>query len=138
MTALQELTSLRAENASLKAVAAALPEKDSALAAVTSERDTLAVANTGLIAERDGLAAKLATAEKANKDFAAAVETKAAAVAVQQLAAVGAQPAKAAPAPAAVNIVAALEAEKDPAKRAKLFKENRAAIRAEFNRTHLD
>jgi hypothetical protein len=35
-----------------------------------------------------------------------------------------------------VNILAALDAEKDPAKRAKLFKENRAAIRAEFNRTH--
>ena len=138
MTALQELTSLRAENASLKAVAAALPEKDSALAEATIARDTLAAVNAGLIAERDGLAAKLAAAEQSNKDFAAAVETKAAAVAVQQLAAVGAQPAKAATAPAAVNIIAALDAEKDPAKRAKLYKENRAAIRAEFNRTHLD
>jgi DNA repair exonuclease SbcCD ATPase subunit len=137
MTALQEIEKLRAELAQAKAVAAALPEKESALATVTAERDTLATANAGLIAERDALAAKLATAEKANKDFAAAVETKAAAVAVQQLAAVGAEPAKASPAPAAVNIVAALQAEKDPAKRAKLFKENRAAIRAEFNRTHL-
>lgn len=133
MTALQELTNLRAENASLKAAASALPD----IAALTAERDSLTAANATLTAERDALAVKLADAEKANKDFAAAVETKAAAVAVQQLAAVGADPAKASPAPAAVNIVAALQAEKDPAKRAKLFKENRAAIRAEFNRTHL-
>ena len=134
MTALQELTNLRAENASLKAAASALPD----VAALTSARDSLATANATLTAERDALAVKLADAEKANKDFAAAVETKAAAVAVQQLAAVGAEPAKAAAAPAAVNILAALDAEKDPAKRAKLFKENRAAIRAEFNRTHIN
>lgn len=132
MTALQELTNLRAENASLKAAASALPD----IAALNAERDSLTAANATLSAERDALAVKLADAEKAKKDFAAAVETKAAEVAVQQLAAVGAEPAKAAPAPAAVNILAALDAEKDPAKRAKLFKENRAAIRAEFNRTH--
>lgn len=132
MTALQELTNLRAENASLKAAASALPD----IAALTAERDSLTAANTALTAERDALAVKLADDEKANNDFAAAVETKAAELAVQQLAAVGAEPAKAAPTPAAVNILAALEAEKDPAKRAKMFKENRAAIRAEFNRTH--
>lgn len=132
MTALQELTNLRAENASLKAAASALPD----IATLTAARDSLTAANATLSAERDALAVKLADAEKAKKDFAAAVETKAAEVAVQQLAAVGAEPAKAAPAPAAVNILAALDAEKDPAKRAKLFKENRAAIRAEFNRTH--
>lgn len=132
MTALQELTNLRAENASLKAAASALPD----IAALTAERDSLTAANTALTAERDALAVKLADAEKANNDFAAAVETKAAELAVQQLAAVGAEPAKAAPTPAAVNILAALEAEKDPAKRAKMFKENRATIRAEFNRTH--
>jgi len=132
MTALQELTNLRAENASLKAAASALPD----IATLTAARDSLTAANATLSAERDALAVKLADAEKANKDFTAAVETKAAEVAVQQLAAVGAEPAKAAPAPAAVNILAALDAEKDPAKRAKLFKENRAAIRAEFNRTH--
>lgn len=132
MTALQELTNLRAENASLKAAASALPD----IAALTAARDSLSAANATLTAERDALAVKLADAEKANRDFTAAVEAKAAEVAVQQLAAVGAEPAKAAPAPASVNILAALDAEKDPAKRAKLFKENRAAIRAEFNRTH--
>jgi len=138
MTALQELAQLKAGVASaqadLSAASASLVQAQSDLSAVTAERDALATEKASLIAERDALAAKLADAEKANRDFAAQVEQRAAQVAVEQLAAVGAAPVPVAGADAPVTDYAALlAAESDPVKRTLLFRQHTKNIRRQAN-----
>jgi septal ring factor EnvC (AmiA/AmiB activator) len=96
MTALQELANIRGELDRIKADsdlnAQQFTEAQNALAAVTASRDALAAEKSEIVSERDALAAKVAALEKAAHDFTASVEIRAAALAVEQLAAVGVAP----------------------------------------------
>ena len=130
MTALQELANVKGELERIKADsdlnAKQFTDAQNALAEVTATRDALAAEKVALIAERDALAAKVATLEKASHDFNVSVETRAAAIATETLAAIGAQPLKTADAAKATEqnlaqLAADIRAERDPAKRASLF-----------------
>jgi peptidoglycan hydrolase CwlO-like protein len=96
MTALQELANLKGELDRIKADsdlnAQAFTDAQNVLASVTSERDALSAEKAALVSERDALAVKVTALEKASHDFTASVETRAAALATEQLAAVGAAP----------------------------------------------
>ena len=138
MTALQELANLKGELERIKAEsdlnAQAATDAQNALAAVTASRDALAAEKSALVSERDALAAKVAALEKTAHDFTASVETRAAMLATEQLAAVGVAPVKAdGTAGPVTDYAALLAAESDPVKRTQLFRQHAKNIRKQAN-----
>jgi len=93
MTALQEIASLKASLEKAFAEAGersqAVTEGNKALADLQGQMVALAAEKAALMQERNELATKLAEAQTAARDFQAEVETRAAALAVQQVASVG-------------------------------------------------
>ena len=139
MTALQELNQLKAEVARLASEsdqnAQIATNAGNALAELNQKYDAT-VANVALTKERDELAAKVAALEAEKAKVVASVETQSASKAAAIVASIGATPAPVTPTagnPAGSDWSEKLKAEKDPIKRVLIFRENRAAIRAQFD-----
>ena len=140
MTALQELNQLKAEVARLASEsdqnAQIATNASNALAELNQKYDATVAANVALTKERDELAAKVVAIEAEKAKVVASVETQSASKAAAIVASIGATPAPVTPTagnPAGSDWSEKLKAEKDPIKRALLFRENRAAIRAQFD-----
>jgi len=140
MTALQELNQLKAEVARLASEsdqnAQIATNAGNALAELNQKYDATVASNVALTKERDELAAKVAALEAEKAKVAASVETQSASKAAAIVASIGATPAPVTPTagnPDASDWSEKLKAEKDPIERVLIFRENRAAIRAQFD-----